>query len=100
MPRGRKKKVQDNVDFFKTVESIIGRPLLAKETTTLAQAARNFIRDNFLVTDVYPAEIIEEAVNGSTAEKDDWDIDADEEDNGCHGAGHSDLDYYGRSEYE
>lgn len=91
MPRGRKKKVVavEDVEFMKTIESIIGRELTSAETQKLAIAARNFVKDNFQITEVYDADTISEAVGGTALDNeedfDDGEIDAHEEDDYYYG---------------
>jgi len=69
MPR-RKKETED-IELFKYVETIIGRQLSSKESSQLAYSARNFVRDNYAVTDVYDADTIEESFGTSGKDLDD-----------------------------
>ena len=71
MPRGRKKKSNEEIELFKTIEALLGRGLTAKESSNIAQSARNFVRDNFLVTAVYDSDTISEAADPDVEEEDD-----------------------------
>lgn len=68
----------DSSDMFKLVIGIIGRDMTESESQALIDAARIFIKDNFVATQVFDDDVLKETVmNQGLITKKDFDCDDD-----------------------
>lgn len=82
MPKAKAKKKQETTfttesDLMQVVETLLGRPLKDTEIKEIAYSAKEFVKHNFKMMDVYDFETLkEEAIeNGIVKEEEEDDGD-------------------------